>query len=167
MDNTLSIQAKEKVLGYLRGDFSVPELYQWTSEQENFKGSLQYIKDKADIIFFLVNEAGLETSNFYVEEKIVVTRTGMIKNLNRLLKQAITAEDLFNWADDVWNWELVEGCEDELVEFLIECLTQDPDKIKALTTKDIENLISHLEKSKDAPSSLKAFEEIFGLGQVN
>lgn len=162
MNEILARHLKEKIYGYVRGDFTVPEISKWASEREEFAKALPYIKDKSDIIFFLINQLGLETHSFYIEEKLTIKKDGIVKNLKRYQNGEITSDDLFNWADDIWNWELIEGYEDEIARAVIEHLAEDSERLNILKKEDYDDLIWHLEKSKDIESSIAKLYAIFG-----
>ena len=161
MDDGLINSVKQKIFDYVRGNLSISEIYDWVSSREEFKDAIPHIKDKGDIIFFLMNKAGFETSSFYVDERLVITRESIVKNLKRLIDDKINPEELYNWADDIWNWEFIEGYEDQSVQKIIECLTGDPLKLKMITKEDYKDLISHLESRKNDASSLVCLEKLF------
>ena len=163
MSDQLTKNIHDKVFGYIKGDISITELYDWANKMQEFAEPLTHVKNKSDVIFFLINQGELETRNFYTDEMLTIKKAGIIKNIKRAIGKEITTEELYNWADDVWNWDLVEGYDDEITQAIIEQLADDPERLKLLRMEDFENILWHLEKSMDPDLSISKTNFIFSL----
>ncbi len=166
MEENLRKDIIDKIFGYLTGRLTLTQINTWALSSKHFKEQIPYIREKSDILFFLLNKAGIETRNYYPEQKIIISRNALAGNIRRCLDGNISRMDLYNWCDDVYNWELIEGFEDEIVKSLINKITMNLFTVEKLNNSDLENIIWHLEKSNDPDLTADKADIIFSLPVV-
>lgn len=163
MQDELAKLLKEKIIEYITGQSSAKDLLQWALTREEMRSKASKIRNGSDIVFLLVEQAGLDVKNFYIKERINIPARGLIRNIERTVKGEMTPSELYNWADDVFNWELIEGFEGDLVKNTVKHLSASEKRLEELTKEDYRLIMTHLNDSENKDLCIKRIGLIFSL----
>jgi hypothetical protein len=154
---------KDKIFKYLSGEITVNDIYDWAAGRKEYGAVLENLRERSEILFYLLNESGMNTRDYYPETQVIICEKYLLENVKRTLKGEIARSDLFNWADDVYSWELVEGFESEKAELVVKHISSDLNDIECLEDSDLESIIWHIGNTHDNELLKNKIELIFSL----